>query len=197
MGNRLLGQWVRATWAGWLLGIPIVTVLALLGEAVGIGGMQFIVGAGMGAGIGLMQGRRIRDVLHEPGPWFWSCVVGLALPFLATDIGKATGWMTTFSPYACVAFGGLIIGIWQTMLLRSSSRRAGWWIVGSLAGWLLASGMVAVADWLFRSRSVSGILGAVAYLASLAAGGLMLGLVTGIALVRIVDSSLEPRTLPA
>lgn len=197
MGNRVFAQWVRATWAGWLLGIPIIAVLALLGEAAGIGGSQFIVGAGMGAGIGLMQGRRIRGLLHRFGPWFWSCTVGLALPFLAVDIGMATGWVTTFSLYACVAAGGLIIGVWQTMLLRSSGRKAGLWLVGSLAGWMLASGTVATSDWLFRSRAVPGILGGVAYLASLAAGGLMLGLVTGIALVRIVDSPLDSRGHPA
>ena len=47
-----------ATWAGWLLGIPFIIILALMGEAVGIGGSQFLVGAGMGTGTGLLQSRK-------------------------------------------------------------------------------------------------------------------------------------------
>ena len=45
--------WLRATVAGWLLGVPLIVALALLGEAVGVGGAQFLVGVGMGAGLGL------------------------------------------------------------------------------------------------------------------------------------------------
>jgi len=90
--RQVLGQWVRATWAGWALGIPLIIALALVGEAVGIGGSQVLLGVGMGAGIGLMQSRAIRDMLHSSAPWLWSCVVGLGLPFLVTDVAKAAGW---------------------------------------------------------------------------------------------------------
>ncbi|MGH7469330.1 MAG: hypothetical protein ACRENP_15365 [Longimicrobiales bacterium] len=65
--------------------------LALLGETIGIGGAQVLVGAGMGTGVGLLQMRVMRNVVHRSAPWFWSCVAGLALPFLATDIAKAAG----------------------------------------------------------------------------------------------------------
>ena len=78
--------WLRATALGWLLGVPLIVALALLGEAVGIGGAQFLVGAGMGAGLGLTQGRVIRTVLPGSAPWFWSCVLGLAVPFAAVDV---------------------------------------------------------------------------------------------------------------
>ena len=63
--RKLFVSWILATWVGWLLGIPIIIVLALIGEAVHIGGAQFLVGAGMGTGIGLMQALVIRRTLHK------------------------------------------------------------------------------------------------------------------------------------
>lgn len=187
MGDRqIFVQWVRATWVGWILGIPLIIVLALIGEAVGIGGAQVLVGVGMGTGIGLMQGRAIRGVLQRAAPWFWSCAVGLGVPFLAVDIAKAAGWDFTYSLHVSVALGGIIVGVWQAFLLRPRLRHTGWWVVGSVVGWILASGMVVVADTLSRSHSLRGILGAVAYLGIITGGGLVLGLVTGISLVRLL-----------
>jgi hypothetical protein len=41
MGDRrVFGQWVCATWVGWLLGVPLIIALALIGETVGIGGLK-------------------------------------------------------------------------------------------------------------------------------------------------------------
>jgi len=180
---RIFVQWVRATWVGWVLGIPLIIALALIGEAIHIGGAQVLVGAGMGIGIGLMQGRAIRGVLGKFAPWFWSCTVGLAVPFLAADIAKAAKWDFAYSLYVSVAFGGLIVGGWQAFLLRSRFHHTGWWIVGSAVGWTLAAGMAAVADSLSRSHSFRGIWGALAYLGIVTGGGLILGLVTGLPLV--------------
>jgi NhaP-type Na+/H+ or K+/H+ antiporter len=155
----------------------------LIGEALGLGGVQVLVGVGMGAGLGLLQGRALRGVLHSFAPWFWSCVVGLGAPFLAWDIAQAAGWEFSYSLYVCVTLGGLIAGIWQAFLLRQRWRGTGWWIVGSVAGWTLAAGMAMAADALSRSRALRGLAGALTYLGMVAGGGLILGLVTGLVLV--------------
>jgi hypothetical protein len=183
---KLLHLWVRATWAGWLLGIPLIIALALLGEAVGIGGAQVLVGVGMGTGIGLTQGRFIRNVLHKSVSWIWSCVVGFSAPFLVTDVSNAIGLGLPYSLPVSVAIGGLIAGGWQSFLLRQWLRRSGVWVVASGLGWTLAAGTAAVADFLSRSRSLRGLWGAAAFLGIVAVGGLVLGLVTGICLVWIV-----------
>lgn len=180
--RRLVLRWVRATWFGWLLGIPVIIVLALVGEAVGIGGAQVLVGAGMGTGIGLMQSRVIRSLLPKSGAWICSCVVGLAVPFLVTDIAKTAGRNVGYSLFVCVAIGGLIAGGWQALILRKRFRKTLWWVVASALGWTLAAGTSAVADPLSRFPALRGIWGAFVYLGVVAAGGLILGLVTGVCL---------------
>jgi hypothetical protein len=181
--RRLFSQWVRVTWGGWVLGVPLVIVLALIGEAIRIGGAQVLVGLGMGLGIGLLQGRAIRRVIGRSGPWFWSCVVGLAIPFLVADIAKVVGWKFEYSLQLSVACGGLIVGIWQAFLLRPRLRNTSWWVAASVAGWSLAAGAAFIADSLQHSKSLRGLWGAFVYLGIIAVGGLILGLVTGASLV--------------
>jgi len=55
--RQVFGQWVRATWAGWALGVPLIIVLALVGEAVGkgFGALSRIWGLSQGAA-GLSSG---------------------------------------------------------------------------------------------------------------------------------------------
>jgi hypothetical protein len=181
--RRLFVSWICATWLGWLLGLPLIIVMALVGEVVGIGGVQVLVGAGLGTGIGLMQGRVIRSILNKSVPWIWSCIVGLGAPFLVTDISKVAGWNLPYSLLVSIAIGGLIVGGWQALMLSSQLRKTGWWIVASVLGWALAAGTSSIADSLPRSHAIRGVWGALAYLGIVAAGGLILGLVTGICLV--------------
>lgn len=42
--NIPFAVWLRATWLGWILGNPLVVVMALLGEASGVAGVQVLVG---------------------------------------------------------------------------------------------------------------------------------------------------------
>lgn len=185
LDRKLIISWIRLTWLGWLLGVPIITVLALIGEAVGIGGSQSLVGVGMGTGIGLMQGRVIRRLLHKSAWWVLSSIIGLGVPFLVTDISKFAGWNIPYSLFASIAIGGLIVGCWQSVLLRSRFDKTKLWVVGSLLGWTLAALPPAKADSILRSHSIRGIWGALAYLGFVAGGGLILGAVTGIFLAWI------------
>jgi hypothetical protein len=180
--RRLLIRWVRATWVGWLLGVPIIIVLALLGEVVGIGGAQVIVGVGMGLGIGLMQGRVMRGLIDKASPWLWSCIVGLAIPFLVIDISKIFAISLPYSLQFCVALGGLIAGVWQAFLLRARFRMTWSWAAMSAVGWTLAAGTAMAADYISKLRLLPGIWGALAFLGIVAAGGLVLGLVTVVSL---------------
>jgi len=178
--RKLFSRWVCATWIGWLFGIPLVVVFALIGEAVGIGGSQVLVGAGMGTGVGLMQARVIKGAVDKWFHWVRACAVGLALPFLVSDISRAAEWNLPYSLPVNVIIGGIIAGAWQTFILRSRFRRTWLWTAASALGWTLAAGTAAIADSFSQVRSVRGILGALLYLGIVAAGGLVLGFVTGV-----------------
>jgi hypothetical protein len=175
--------WTRATWFGWLLGVPSIALLALLGEVLGIGGSQTLVGAGMGAGVGLLQGTVLRRSGVRLMPWVGACVIGLALPFLVWDIAKAVGTHRTYSLFLCVTAGGLIAGILQATLLRARVPPT-WWVLASTLGWGLAGGLATSADTLLRAHSIRGLAGAGLYLGLITSGGIILGVVTGLVLSR-------------
>jgi len=177
-----LARWLRVTWLGWLLGIPCVVVLALLGEGLGIGGTQSIVGAGMGVGVGVLQALALRRVGLRPAGWIASSAVGLALPFLPFDLAHLFGRSLPYSLAGCVAAGGVIVGTWQALLLRARFAGAAWWIPASILGWLLAAGMAGFSDRLLQAHAVRGLAGAGLYLGLIALGGVAVGLVTGWAL---------------
>jgi hypothetical protein len=160
----------------------MIILLALIGEAVGIGGAQFLVGAGMGLGIGLMQARVMRGLIDKSAPWLWSCIVGLAIPFLVTDISKILAIPLPYSLQFAVVLGGLIAGLWQAFLLRSRFRMTWSWVAMSALGWTLAAGTTMAADYISKWRLLRGIWGALAFLGIVAVGGLVLGLVTVISL---------------
>jgi hypothetical protein len=178
--QKLFRLWLRATWFGWLLGVPIIIVLALVGEVVGIGSAQVLVGVGIGIGVGLMQGRVVRKTVNKPLLWWvLSTAVGLGLPFLVTDLSKFVGWNLPYSLLVLIAIGGLIVGVWQAFILSSRIDQIGVWITASALGWILAAVTSSIADSLPRSHAVRGIPGALLYLGIVAAGGLILGSVTG------------------
>jgi len=180
--RQLAVRWARATWIGWLLAIPIVIALAFLGEAVGVGGAQFLVGLGAGIGVGVGQRRIVRDLLGLAGPWFWSSAIGLALPFLVFDATRLAGSPLPYSLPAMIAVGGLIAGVWQAQLLRARFGGAALWVLASAAGWSLAAAAAFAAELLFQSLRMRGVWGALAYLGTIGGGGLLLGITTGLCL---------------
>lgn len=182
-------RWTRATWLGWIAGVPLIALFALVGESIGIGGAQALVGAGMGTGVGILQSRALRNVLDRPGWWVWSCAVGLTLPFLAFDLLRLTGHTSPYSVQLAVATGGVATGLWQSYLLRSRAQQAGWWILISAFGWTLAALAAGSADTLTRGHAIRGVTGALLYLAIVGVGGLILGAATGVGLVRLLRSS--------
>lgn len=171
--------WLRATWTGWLLGVPAIIGLALIGEALGIGASQGLVGAGMGLAVGGMQSRVLGAMVPKRGGWILATTVGLALPFLVHDISRLLGRELPYSLPVMVALGGLVAGAGQALLLRPRYRRALAWVAASIVGWSLAAGTTAIADTMFQARSIRGIGGALAYLGVILAGGLVLALATG------------------
>ena len=184
-------HWTRLTWLGWLAGIPLVALFALLGEAFGIGGAQVLVGIGIGSGVGIAQGRALRSIFNRTAPWVYSCAIGLSIPFLFADILRVAGFENRYALQAAVAIGGTTTGVWQAYLLRSHTAHPACWVPASALGWTLAALSALAADLLFRVQTIRGLAGALAYLALIGIGGLILGASTGVALVRLLARRAE------
>jgi hypothetical protein len=175
-----LNRWIRVTTLGWLVGIPLVVAFALLAEGLGIGGMQSMVGLGIGSGVGVMQARALVSWLPRRRHWIMVTAIGIGLPFLAADVLLHAGADIEYSLTWCVVGGGLLAGIGQAVLLRPHVDYSWRWIPVSTAGWAAAAGMATIADGL-REAGARGIAGALAYLGLIALGGVVLGVVTGAA----------------
>jgi hypothetical protein len=179
-------SWLRATWLGWLLGVPVIALLALAGEAVGIGGTQVLVGLGMGLAVGLVQSRRIRELTGRAGPWIRASSLGLAAPFLVSDLAAHWKLGLPYSLAWCVVIGGALAGVWQAILLRPRLPKAAWWAAGSAIGWALAAGSAALANTIAApGGALRGIVGLLVYLGTIALGGGVLGAAEGFVLLRL------------
>jgi len=174
--RSLFRSWIRATALGWLIGFVLVVVLAIVWDMIG-GGAQFMLGVGMGAGVGYMQARVARAWTGRIQPWLWTSVIGMGVPFVLWDIGSVAGLEALFSLPVCVLLGGLLTGVLQQRLLRSRFERTFWWIPACVVGWGLPAGVIAL--------GTSGLLPPVFNLLSpivMFLGGLLLGAVTGMTL---------------
>ena len=169
----VFGRWVRATTVGWLLGFVLVVVLAIAWDMIG-GGAQFMVGVGMGAGVGYTQARVVGEWVDSTRRWCWASIIGMGIPFLLWDLGAVVGIQALFSLPLCVVVGSLLVGVLQRSLLRLQLERASWWIPACVVGWGLPAGAIALGD--------SGLLsgpGALVSVGAMFLGGVVLGAVTG------------------
>ena len=175
-GPNPFRRWIKATTLGWLLGFVLVVILAMLWDLLG-GGAQFMVGIGMGAGVGFMQARVLDNSMGIGRRWMLVTTLGMGIPFLLWDVATRTGLSIPVSLPLCVLTGSLLVGIPQSLLLRTRLLHTSRWIVASIIGWGLPVGLVALSD--------SGVLSGVGTILSLGAmflGGVVLGAVTGKAL---------------
>ena len=182
--RSLFSRWVRATTLGWLLGFGLIIVLAIAWDMIG-GGAQFMVGVGMGAGVGYVQGRLVGKFIDKPRPWLWASVLGMGTPFLLWDISAVIGAESVFSLPISVLVGGLFVGILQWRLLRPHSDRAAWWVPACVAGW----GLPALAIALNDLHVLPDPWGELLSIGAMFFGGVVLGVVTGKALSWVLGPS--------
>lgn len=167
---KLLARWLRATTLGWLLGVLLVLVLAMAWDLVA-GGAQFMVGVGMGAGVGLLQSRVVGPLVPSKRAWVVASVVGIGTPFLLWDAGAGLGLGALFSLPVCVLAGALFAGLLQARLLGGGARPR--WVLASVLGWGIPVGLVAAGDALPPGP------GSILSLPAIFFGGAILGAVTG------------------
>lgn len=168
-------SWLRSTFFGYLIGFILILVGSILGDLAGMEGPggDFMIGIGMGLGVGYMQGRVLRQWLGVNSRWMWASVIGMGAPLVAEDIIAAV-W-SEFSDLHSMEFDimicGLLTGLLQRQILCEQSDRANWWIPISLVGWTLAA-------WV-ASITVVGEWDALINLGAILSGGVVIGVVGG------------------
>ena len=107
-------QWLKVNFLGWLLGAFLIIGLSSFLDSLGIENMQFYLGLGMGAGVGLVQWKQLKKWLDMPIKWFWVSTLGLGLTFFFIDfIPKES---LPFKIPVSIAIGSIICGYFQGRL---------------------------------------------------------------------------------
>ncbi len=171
-------RWIKATFFGWLLGLVFILLLSALLDGLGIEHLQFYLGTGMGAGVGFMQWRYLSKTISMHGKWFWTSAIAMSGAFFVFDLFMPE---IPFKPVLSIAAGSLAVGLFQSRLLKNYMPGAYRWVYGSFAGWTLAVATVFVVDYT-RLLGLPNLLTAVINLLLILAGGVVLGIVTGLVL---------------
>lgn len=181
--SRFVLRWLWATSLGWLLGFVVLVALAFAWSPFG-DEAQFMVGIGMGFGVGFVQSRVLKKHISSPWGWCIASTVGMGSLFVLYDLLSLVGVESPFPMPLYLITGALLTGLLQMRLLRPFSTRVALWVPACIVGWLIPAGLIVLGD----IKSLGG-WGVAASLTGIFLGGIPLGAVTGAALVRILSRS--------
>lgn len=181
-----MSSWVGATFGGWALGVVLIIVLSSGLDSMGIEGMQFYLGLGMGGGVGLAQWLYLKKRVDMSPYWIWFSALGLGIPAVGVDLLVAG--TASYKIPLCIALGSPVVGVLQQSLLRRYwPAKPIWWILASLLGWMMAVLTVFTVDYTRQlDQWIPNVL-VIAFinLMLILGGGLALGLITGLALKKV------------
>ncbi|MDX1685895.1 MAG: hypothetical protein R3275_11715 [Saprospiraceae bacterium] len=184
-------KWLIYNSIGWLLGFIFILVIASTFDALGIHNLQFFLGAGIGAGVGLAQWMVLRKLNDIGGRWILFTVVGLGIPFLIADILGIIGIESLIEDLQVgIIAGGLLAAYLQSKILKSYGVTTSQWITASLLAWILIGLLVygmRFTDLIWHNRW----FGFFTNLAILLSGGPIIGWITG----RLLTSNLKLKGL--
>lgn len=179
-------SWIMACFWGWLIGIVLILLLSGMLEALGTEDLQFYVGLGMGAGVGLAQWLWLKRRFPVAPLWILLSALGMCLPFLLMDFMPVPDG--SYKLPLSVVLGGLITGRLQSQLLKKETALAAGWMMGSLLAWSLSSVAVLLVNFtmMLKAEGILNLLLAFLNLMLILLGGVVLGFVSGKVLKRIL-----------
>jgi hypothetical protein len=196
IGRRFWLRWVLFTILGYSVGYLAGFVLGFL-----LGNVTL--GVGIGAGVGFMQWVATRRFIKLSVWWVVANILGLTAclglyavvhniwgyPFHLGWPSGVLGWVLAF------LVGGILIGLWQHLILRNYVYRSGWWVLVCAVGWALSVfGLAIPPDMSLRNLPFLVLILRNAMLAP-AVAGVILGTLTGISILYLYKSPVNTEVL--
>jgi hypothetical protein len=134
---------------------------------------------------GVLQWLVLRRLIADTGSWVLASVAAVAvigvLVFGLGLINRDVGWVLG------VAVGWIALGVLQWLVLREQVAGAGWWVLASTLGLIVAVPVVGFVSWATGAPVDSAVGGLVRWLAF----GAAYGAITGAALLWLLRRRLE------
>ena len=134
---------------------------------------NLILGLCIGSAVGFSQWLMLKRYFKIGLSWTLAAAIGIGLPFVIIFVlyevnGKEclTTGIVIINQMIILFIGGLIAGFLQCHIMKPLTRKFKWWIIISALAWGLGGVNIII-------------------------GGLVLGLITGITLLRLFDFSVE------
>jgi len=181
--NRLnfpFKKWLIYNFFGWLLGTLLVLILSSSFDTIGIEDLQFFVAIGIGLGIGIAQWLVLKNITDIKTTWISATIIGLTIPFLISDTLNYFELLNLKSLLipVCVGIGSLLVGFFQSKLLKNYNIRILNWMIISFFSWMLIALAVYSVEYTnLISKNVW--FGFITNLILLLSGGIILGIITG------------------
>ena len=179
--ESIFNRWLWVTFYGWMLGFVAIVILALLGEAIRLGGSQFFVGFGAGLGIGFNQALYLKKKFGTGWWWMWGSALGMGLSFTFFDFGsRVSDQLPQFNLYYSVIGGSLLSSLFQFRVLRNITDRYAWWIPISLSGWMVVTAVIYLNDYVRNLGPLNPVTATIGMALVIFGPGLIYGLITAV-----------------
>lgn len=185
MKSFTISRWTLFTFYGWLLGVVFILMLSSFLDSIGIEHMQFYLGIGITAGVGLIQWLRFRKQLHLGLGWVSASVIGMGIPCIIFDLFPKDSFshMIEWS----VIVGALFSSFSQYLILKKIYNKALVWILYDSLGWILSVFIVFSIDRL-KGFSNNNLAMFCINLGLILGGGIVHGIVTGTGMKSIIKN---------
>ncbi len=199
-GMILWLKWVLANAIGFALTPVPSFIVPGINEALGstgVGVLTVLVGILIAIATGMLQWFVLRRYVRWANPWWLATSVGwIVAGYLASYIAfAALGARPSTLSFTAVTVpvNAALVGVCQWLVLRRHVRRAGWWVLANIAGWVIGN-QWGIYIWAYAISFTVGIVfnpgrdpasmaSLVSTIAYPAAIGVIAGSITGIALV--------------
>jgi hypothetical protein len=192
-------RWTVATAAGEIIGFAAPALAGAAAAAAGLSDLAMLVvmiPAGMveGAVLGAAQWLVLRSLWPRLDGRLWTLATALAagLAYLIGMLPSTLGGLPSLPPALVIAVAFplgtlflLSIGGAQWLVLRRHAERAGWWILANAVAWPLGVAVPLLALTVLPDGTPLPLIAVTGVVSSLGMG-LVVGAITGLALVRLL-----------